>query len=140
VSDKARIIGTAGGALGLGAVAAAVSACCWLPWAAFGRLLSKGVGLKNGDRQVYARDVWLPYDLPYDPQTQWSGAEPPRPRLLMQELRSSHRNVISRVAGYTVDYARGPFSATLRYCAAAKRGVYAHSGLGLQPAADTRRP
>ena len=33
MSDKARVLGTAGGALGLGACAAAIGACCGLPWA-----------------------------------------------------------------------------------------------------------
>jgi hypothetical protein len=33
VSESTRIIGTAGGALGLGAFAAAIGACCGLPWA-----------------------------------------------------------------------------------------------------------
>ena len=33
MSDKTRIMGTAGGALGLGAFAAAVGACCGVPWA-----------------------------------------------------------------------------------------------------------
>ena len=33
MSDKTRVIGTAGSALGLGAFAAAVGACCGLPWA-----------------------------------------------------------------------------------------------------------
>ena len=33
MSEKARLIGTTGGALGLGAFAAAVGACCGLPWA-----------------------------------------------------------------------------------------------------------
>jgi hypothetical protein len=33
MSEKARVIGTAGGALGLGAFAAAIGACCGLPWA-----------------------------------------------------------------------------------------------------------
>jgi len=33
MSNKTRVIGTAGGALGLGAFAAAVGACCGLPWA-----------------------------------------------------------------------------------------------------------
>lgn len=32
MKDKTRVIGTAGGALGLGAFAAAVGACCGLPW------------------------------------------------------------------------------------------------------------
>ena len=33
MSDKTRVMGTAGGALGLSAFAAAVGACCGLPWA-----------------------------------------------------------------------------------------------------------
>ena len=33
MSDKSRVIGSAGGALGLGALAAAIGACCGLPWA-----------------------------------------------------------------------------------------------------------
>jgi len=33
VSDKSRVIGSVSGALGLGALAAAIGACCGLPWA-----------------------------------------------------------------------------------------------------------
>ena len=33
MSEKARVLGTAGGALGLGAFAAAIGACCGFPWA-----------------------------------------------------------------------------------------------------------
>lgn len=33
MSEKTRIVGTAGGALGLGAFAAAIGACCGMPWA-----------------------------------------------------------------------------------------------------------
>jgi hypothetical protein len=33
MGEKARVIGSAGGALGLGALAAAIGACCGLPWA-----------------------------------------------------------------------------------------------------------
>ena len=54
----------------------------WNASGAFGRLLSKGVGLKNGNRQVYAWDVWLVYG----PEATWVGADPPRPRLLMHQL------------------------------------------------------
>jgi hypothetical protein len=32
MGERTRVIGTAGGALGLGAFAAAVGACCGLPW------------------------------------------------------------------------------------------------------------
>jgi hypothetical protein len=116
MSEKTRVIGTAGGALGLGAFAAAIGARCGLPWAvailgvsgavelarlsflllavgfwwayrpaavgAFGRLLSQAIGLKNGERSVYAWDVWLVYG----PEAKWVGADPPRPRLLMHQL------------------------------------------------------
>jgi hypothetical protein len=54
----------------------------WNPSGAFGNLLSQSVGLKSGDRQVYAWDVWLIYG----PEARWDGAGPPRPRLLMQQL------------------------------------------------------
>jgi hypothetical protein len=54
----------------------------WNPSGAFGRLLSQAVGLKNGERQVYAWDVWLVYG----PEAKWVGAAPPRPRLLMHQL------------------------------------------------------
>jgi hypothetical protein len=54
----------------------------WNPSGAFGRLLSKAVELKNGDRQVYAWDVWLLYG----PDAKWIGADPPRPQLLMHQL------------------------------------------------------
>jgi membrane protease YdiL (CAAX protease family) len=33
MNDKIRVIGTTGGALGLGALAAAIGACCGVPWA-----------------------------------------------------------------------------------------------------------
>lgn len=49
---------------------------------AFGRLLSEAVGLKNGERQVYAWDVWLIFG----PEAKWEGADPPPPRLLMHQL------------------------------------------------------
>ena len=54
----------------------------WNPSGAFGRLLSQAIGLKNGDRQVYAWDVWLLYG----PEAQWVGTGPPQPRLLMHQL------------------------------------------------------
>jgi len=54
----------------------------WNPSGAFGNLLSKAVGLRSGDRQVYAWDVWLIYG----PDAKWEGTAPPRPRLLMQQL------------------------------------------------------
>jgi hypothetical protein len=56
----------------------------WNPSGAFGRLLSQAVGLKNGNKQVYAWDVWLIYG----PEAKWVGTDPPRPRLLMHQLRA----------------------------------------------------
>lgn len=54
----------------------------WNPTGDFGRLLSTAVGLKNGEGQVYAWDVWLLYG----PDARWVGADPPRPQLLMHQL------------------------------------------------------
>jgi hypothetical protein len=54
----------------------------WNASGAFGRLLSQAVGLKNGDKQVYAWDVWLLYG----PEAKWAGTDPPQPRLLMHQL------------------------------------------------------
>jgi hypothetical protein len=58
----------------------------WNASGAFGRLLSKAVGLKNDKGQVYAWDVWLVYG----PEAKWVGADPPRPRLLMHQLSALH--------------------------------------------------
>ncbi|MGH8265009.1 MAG: hypothetical protein ACRET4_16130, partial [Steroidobacteraceae bacterium] len=38
----------------------------------------------RGDDLVYAWDVWLIYG----PDANWEGADPPRPRLLMHQLRA----------------------------------------------------
>jgi hypothetical protein len=54
----------------------------WNPSGVFGRLLSQVVGVRNGDKQVYAWDVWLIYG----PEATWVGTDPPRPRLLMHQL------------------------------------------------------
>jgi hypothetical protein len=54
----------------------------WNPTGAFGRLLSNAVGLRHGNHQVYAWDVWLIYG----PEARWIGAGPPRPLLLMHQL------------------------------------------------------
>ena len=45
-------------------------------------MLSQAVGLKNSERPVYAWDVWLIYG----PEAKWEGNNPPRPRLLMNQL------------------------------------------------------
>jgi hypothetical protein len=54
----------------------------WNPSGAFGRLLSHAVGLKNGELQVYAWDVWLIYG----PEAKWEDNGPPPPRVLMHQL------------------------------------------------------
>jgi len=54
----------------------------WNPTGAFGNSLSKAVGLKSGERPVYAWDVWLICG----PEAKWEGTDPPPPRLLMQQL------------------------------------------------------
>jgi hypothetical protein len=54
----------------------------WNPTGEFGRLLSRGVGLKTDNGQVYAWDVWLLYG----PEAKWTGDEPPPPQLLMHQL------------------------------------------------------
>ena len=54
----------------------------WNSSGAFGRLLSRAIGLKNSKGPVYAWDVWLLYG----PEAKWEGTEPPRPRLLMHQL------------------------------------------------------
>lgn len=54
----------------------------WNPSGAFGQMLSQGVGLKNAEHAVYAWDVWLIYG----PEAKWEGPNPPRPRLLMNQL------------------------------------------------------
>jgi hypothetical protein len=55
----------------------------WSPSGEFGRLLSDSVDLKGTHGRVYAWDVWLLYG----PDATWSGAGPPRPLLLMHQLR-----------------------------------------------------
>jgi hypothetical protein len=56
----------------------------WNPSGEFGRALSEGVGLKANGKPVYAWDVWLIYG----PEAAWTGASPPKPRLLMHQLRA----------------------------------------------------
>lgn len=56
----------------------------WNPSGSFGRELSEAVGLKRGDKSVYAWDVWLIYG----PEVTWNGASPPKPRRLMHQLRA----------------------------------------------------
>lgn len=54
----------------------------WNASGAFGQMLSQAVGLKNSEHPVYAWDVWLIYGR----EAKWEGTNPPRPRLLMNQL------------------------------------------------------
>jgi hypothetical protein len=56
----------------------------WNPSGAFGNALAEGVGLERDDKVVYAWDVWLIYG----PEATWDGPSPPKPRLLMHQLRA----------------------------------------------------
>jgi len=56
MGERTRVIGTAGGALGLGAFAAAIGACCGLPWA----VVLLGVG---GAVALARLSFLLPYAL-----------------------------------------------------------------------------
>lgn len=55
----------------------------WNQSGEFGSQLSRAVGLKRDDANVYAWDVWLIYG----PEAVWQGVAPPRPLLLMHQLR-----------------------------------------------------
>ena len=54
----------------------------WNPSGSFGRKMSEALGLRKGDRQLYAWDVWMIYA----PEVTWSAAAPPHPKLLMHQL------------------------------------------------------
>ena len=54
----------------------------WNESGAFGRKLSTALGLKNGEKQVYAWDVWLVYG----PEATWGDSGPPQPQLFMHQL------------------------------------------------------
>lgn len=54
----------------------------WNASGQFGRDLTKVLGLKRGDEDVYAWDVWMIYA----PGVVWSERSPPRPRLMMHQL------------------------------------------------------
>lgn len=54
----------------------------WNSSGEFGRALAKAMQLKNDKEVVYAWDVWLLYG----PDVEWTGADPPQPRLLMHQL------------------------------------------------------
>jgi hypothetical protein len=56
----------------------------WNPSGSFGRELAAAVGLKQDDKLVYAWDVWLVYG----PDVTWEGQGPPKPALLMHQLRA----------------------------------------------------
>ena len=60
----------------------------WNPTGTFGRQLSAAADLKADGKPVYAWDVWLIYGT----DASWDGASPPRPLLLMHQLRALRGN------------------------------------------------
>ena len=54
----------------------------WDPAQEIGSLFSNAEGMKIGDREIYAWDVWLVYG----PDAQWTGAEPPKADFRMHQL------------------------------------------------------
>ena len=54
----------------------------WDPNEELGTLFANGLGMKFGDKEVYAWDVWLVYG----PNAEWTGAVPPKADFLMHQL------------------------------------------------------
>jgi hypothetical protein len=54
----------------------------WDPNEELGALFSNALGMKFGDKVVYAWDVWLVYG----PNAEWTGAVPPKADFLMHQL------------------------------------------------------
>jgi hypothetical protein len=54
----------------------------WDPNQELGTLFAKALGMKNGDKEIYAWDVWLIYG----PNAEWIGAVPPKADFLMHQL------------------------------------------------------
>jgi hypothetical protein len=56
----------------------------WNPSGSFGRILGDSLSLESNGKSVYAWDVWLIYG----PEVEWSEGPPPKPLLLMHQLRA----------------------------------------------------
>lgn len=54
----------------------------WDPNQELGTLFSQALGMKFGEKEVYAWDVWLVYG----PNAEWTGAVPPKADFLMHQL------------------------------------------------------
>lgn len=54
----------------------------WDPNQELGSLFATALGMKNGDKEIYAWDVWLVYG----PKAEWTGAVPPKADFLMHQL------------------------------------------------------
>lgn len=54
----------------------------WDPNQELGSLFAKALGMKNGDKEIYAWDVWLVYG----PNAEWTGDLPPKADFLMHQL------------------------------------------------------
>lgn len=55
----------------------------WDPQLELGTLFANALGMKDGDRVIYAWDVWLVYG----PQAEWTGISPPKADFLMHQLK-----------------------------------------------------
>lgn len=67
----------------------------WNPSGAFGNMLAKAAGLEHEGKLVYAWDVWLIYG----PDATWTGAAPPKPHLLMQQLWALEHSAFPHLDG-----------------------------------------
>lgn len=54
----------------------------WDPNQDLGTLFAKALGMKNGDKEIYAWDIWLVYG----PTSEWRGDLPPKADFLMHQL------------------------------------------------------
>src|SRR5450432_603764 len=54
----------------------------WDPNQELGMLFAKALGMKNGDKEIYAWDVWLVYG----PNADWTSDLPPKADFLMHQL------------------------------------------------------
>ncbi|TDR37711.1 hypothetical protein DFR29_1248 [Tahibacter aquaticus] len=55
----------------------------WDPGQELGTTFAQALGMKDGDRTIYAWDVWLVYG----PQAEWTGEAPPKADFMMHQLK-----------------------------------------------------
>ena len=67
----------------VGLMHTSVASHYWDASGAFGKQLSQALDLRDGDKLVYAWDVWMVFP----PEAEWTGASIPKPRLFMHQLQ-----------------------------------------------------